>query len=216
MAVRSVRARVVSFCTKFMCFPVELRVSLSRWFPCSGDDLQSVQDDLQSDINQIQTWLQANRLQLNVSKSAIMMLGSWKKLRDRCVSIYLNGELNGKALTQVTTICYLGVIIDQNLTWTSHVNCVLRKVRCKLCVLQRLRPLPGRLLSQLYQAFILPVFDYCDVVWMPTTAVLLNCLERFHSRILQGLSDCSPFVKLTLMERRRSLSIASSLFTIFA
>ena len=79
---------------------------------CSGADLQLVQDDFQSDINQIQTWLQANRLQLNVSKSVITMLGSWQKLRHSCVVIYLNG----KALAQVTTIRYLGVIIDQNLT----------------------------------------------------------------------------------------------------
>ena len=54
---------------------------------CSGDDLQSVQDDFQSDINQIQTWLQANRLQLNVSKSVIMMLGSWQKLLDSFTSM---------------------------------------------------------------------------------------------------------------------------------
>ena len=38
---------------------------------------------------------------------------------------------------------------------------------------------------------------------MPTTAVLSKHLEHFHSRILQGLSDCSSFVKLTLMERCR-------------
>ena len=91
------------------------------------------------------------------------MLGSWRKLRDHCILIYLNG----KALAQVTTIHYLGVIIDQNLTWKTHVNYVLRKVRCKLYALQHLRPLPGRLLPQLYQALILPVFNYCIVVWMP-------------------------------------------------
>ena len=34
-------------------------------------------------------------------------------------------------------------------------------------------------------AFILPIFDYCDEVWMLTTAVLS---KRFHSRILQGLT----------------------------
>ena len=33
--------------------------------------------------------------------------------------------------------------------------------------------------------------------------MLLKRLEHFHSRILQGLSDCSPFVKLTLMEKYR-------------
>ena len=54
---------------------------------CSEDDLQSVQYDLQSDNNQIQTWLHANRLQLNVSKSVIMMLGSWQKLLDSFTSM---------------------------------------------------------------------------------------------------------------------------------
>jgi len=46
-------------------------------------------------------------------------------------------------------------------------------------------------------------FYYCDVAWMPMTAVLSKRLEHFHSHILQGLSDCSSFVKLTLMERHR-------------
>ena len=75
----------------------------------------------------------------------------------------------------------------------------LRKVRCKLYALRRLRPLLGCfLLSQLYQAFILPVFDYCVVAWMPTTAVLSKCLECIHS---EGPPECSSFVKLTLIER---------------
>ena len=43
---------------------------------CSGDDFHQVQDDFQSDLYRIQTWLQANRLQLNVSKSVVMLLGS--------------------------------------------------------------------------------------------------------------------------------------------
>ena len=43
---------------------------------CSGDKLQNVQNDLQSDLFQVQGWLQANRLQLNVTKSVIMLLGS--------------------------------------------------------------------------------------------------------------------------------------------
>jgi len=72
-----------------------------------------------------------------------MLLGSWQKLRDNCVF------LNGKALAQVNTTSYVGLIIDKHLTWKSHVNYV---IRCKLYALHRLRPLLNRLLSQ---AFIL-------------------------------------------------------------
>ena len=84
---------------------------------CSVDKLQNVQNDLQSDLFRVQGWLQANRLQLNVTKSVIMLLGSWQKLRN-CESLLLNG----KTLTRVTTTRYLGVIIDQHLTWKAHVS----------------------------------------------------------------------------------------------
>ena len=47
---------------------------------CCGDDLQTVQSNLQSDFYQVQDWLQANRLQLNILKSVIMLIGSWQKL----------------------------------------------------------------------------------------------------------------------------------------
>jgi len=31
----------------------------------------------------------------------------------------------------------------------------------------RLCPLPNRLLGRLYCTFVLPLLDYCDVVWSP-------------------------------------------------
>ena len=46
---------------------------------CCGEDLWNVQNDLQFDLCRVQDWLQANRLQLNVSKSVIMLIGSWQK-----------------------------------------------------------------------------------------------------------------------------------------
>ena len=109
---------------------------------CCGEDLQSVQDDLQSDLYRIQDWLQANRLQLNVSKSAIMLIGSWQKLRGRSVTV----SINGKPLASITSTRYLGVLIDQHLNWKLHINHVLNRVRSKLYALHRLKPLPGHLL----------------------------------------------------------------------
>ena len=44
---------------------------------CCGVDLQNVQNDHQSALCQVQDWQQADRLQFNVSKSVIMLIGSW-------------------------------------------------------------------------------------------------------------------------------------------
>ena len=162
---------------------------------CSGEDLPSVQNDLQSDLHQVQNWLQANRLQLNVSKSVMMLIGSWQKLRNKSVSV----SIDGKPLASVTSTRYLkGVLIDRHSTWKLHVDNVLKRVRCKLYALYHLKPLPGHLLFQLYQAFVLPVFDYCDVVWASSAVSLLKPLERLHSRFLQQIPDCHSFVWVTV------------------
>ena len=93
-------------------------------------------------------------------------------------------RLNGDVLRQLSSIKYLGVHIDQHLTWSTHIDSVLNKVRGKLYCINRLRPISCkvlRLLYQanrlkpifckvlrlLYQAYILPILDYCDTVWSP-------------------------------------------------
>jgi len=45
---------------------------------CCGEDLQWVEGNLQSDLNRIQHWLKLNWLQLNISKSVIMLIGTWQ------------------------------------------------------------------------------------------------------------------------------------------
>ena len=84
-----------------------------------------------------------------------------------------------KPLTSVSSARYLGVHIDLHLNW-KLIN-VLKRVRCKLYALYHLKPLLGHLLFRLYQAFILLIFDYCDVAWVPTSITLSKPLECLHS-----------------------------------
>ena len=39
----------------------------------------------------------------------------------------------------------------------------------------------------LYSAFVMPLFDYCDVVWSPSTAKLNYLIERIHSKFIKKL-----------------------------
>ena len=55
----------------------------------------------------------------------------------------------------------------------------------------------------LYQAHILFIIDYCDVVWVPTNSSHLKRLERVHSHFVSSISTNCPVFKLTLIERYR-------------
>ena len=111
--------------------------------------------------------------------------------------------LDNSALKQVSVARYLGVYFDRYLTWDSHINYVLQRVRRKLYMINPLRPVAPRVLHLLYQAFVLPIFDYCDTVWSPSNASCIRRLERVHSKFLYSLPPFhSSDLGITLVERR--------------
>ena len=95
----------------------------------------------------------------------------------------LNFAIGNSILKQVDFVKYLGVFIDGVLSWNKHVDYATRRVRAKLVVISRLRPLPNYVLLLLYRSFVAPIFDYCDVVWHPMSARNCQLLKKLHSRI---------------------------------
>jgi len=90
-------------------------------------ELSVVEKTLQADVNNVSTWFVVNRLKLNVSKSLCMLIGS----RHRTRGLDLVIKLYGVILKQVCSTKYLGVYLDQHLTWQPHVDYVLNRVRQK-------------------------------------------------------------------------------------
>lgn len=141
-------------------------------------DISEVEEKIQSDLNQLEVWMASNKLKLNVNKSSVMLIGSRQRIRDKSLKV----SIYGSQLEQVTRTRYLGLLIDNHLTWDDHISGVLNRVRHKLNAIGRLKPLPPRILSLLYQSFVVPIFDYCDIVWSPSSRVKAEQLERLHRR----------------------------------
>ena len=164
-------------------------------------DLSTVECTLQADLENISIWLTVNRLKLNVSKSHCMLIDSRQRIGGKCLPLMLNGDI----LRQVSTTRYLGIHIDQHLTWNTHIEYILNRVKGKLYCINRFRPVSSKILRLLYQAYIMPILDYCDVVWAPSGAMHTWCLERVHSKFILSLPASISAVfdlKLSLMERR--------------
>ena len=129
-------------------------------------------------------WLRSSRLCLNVGKSNCMLIGSCQRIANKSLHV----SVGGNRLTQVNSVQYLGVLIDSVLSWTSQICNMFSRIRSRLASIARYGSLPPTMLCVLYSAYLMPLYNYCDVVWSPTTAKL-NCLiERVHSKFLNKLS----------------------------
>ena len=161
---------------------------------CSNANLASAEHDLQRDIQSVNSWLCVNLLTLSIRKSNVMLIGSHQKLRnhDLCVTV------DGKQLSCVSSIRYLGLHIDENLLW--H-QVLFKELTLGYIVLTVYVP---SLLTFLlnYIVYVLPILDYCDVVWTPSSVQHFKHLERLHSKFNSPPSSTDFSVRVTLTERR--------------
>ena len=67
-----------------------------------------------------------------------------------------------------------------------------------------LHPISNDILTKLYRVFVLPILDYCNVVWTPSLATThFKRLERLHPKFSNLSSNVSSSMNITLTEQRR-------------
>ncbi len=122
----------ILFCIMINDLPLYIKNSCTYMFAddsnlaISGkpEDIHTILDLLEDDLGNISNWLSANRIQLNIDKTHFMVIGKHihtKKLPDLALSF------NGCSIKQVKSMKILGVIIDENLSWTEHLKHVTKK-----------------------------------------------------------------------------------------
>ena len=105
-------------------------------FSCDNN-LSKVQNNLQNDFDLIVTWLEYNGMHIHPGKTKVIAFGPKCKLRNNIISV----KYKDTKLEHVTSIKYLGVIIDSQLLWSHHINYICTKVSRSICCIRRIRHL---------------------------------------------------------------------------
>ena len=119
----------------------------------SGSDINTIQFHLNEDLENINEWLISNKLTLNMTKTEYMLIGSRQRLST--LSDNPSFEINGIPLDRVSTTKSLGVLLDENLTWSSHINKMTKRIASGIGAIKRLRSFVSlETLHVIYQALI--------------------------------------------------------------
>ena len=109
---------------------------------------------------------------------------------------------------------HLGITLQNNCKWDEHISNISSKVNMLINCLRHFKYKLGRkALEIMYKSFILPLFDYADIIWDNCTNTQSNMLENLHLeaiRIITGSVRGTSHQKLynesgfcTLKERRK-------------
>ena len=132
---------------------------------------------LQEDLGKINDWFKANKLTLNVDKSVCMMFND-KKIKEP-----FNIAIDGSALPVVTTTKFLGIWLDADLNWHTHLKNLRLKLLRNLQLLKKTKNLLNIDTKRcIYYAHIHSHLSYGILVWG-------NMLSKCHLDKLQKLQN---------------------------
>jgi hypothetical protein len=90
----------------------------------SHDDMPKLMNVVNSQMQNISEWLRANMLSLNEKKSNFMIFRPRQKRQTFDLSLMINGQ----KIDQVKETMFLGVILDEHLSWKSHISHIASKI----------------------------------------------------------------------------------------
>ena len=151
---------------------------------CKHKNLTSLQASINSELSNVNSWLCANKLSLNIDKTSFVIFHP----PQRKVTFNFHLTLNGKKLQQDSCIKYLGILIDSNLSWKPQIASIAKKTKRSIGILSKLRHyVNSDILTNLYYSLIYPFLTYGITIWgntYPTTLQPLYILQKKAVRIM--------------------------------
>ena len=147
-------------------------------------DLTQLNEDINDDLRNLETWLKGNKISLNVAKTHSMLICSRSKHRSiKNSDETFDLKIRENSLAIVDKTKYLGVQIDQNLDWKEHIKYVVSKVSRAIGFLKYSKSLvPSTTLINLYKSIVEPHFRYCCSVWGCCSSIEKTRLQRLQNR----------------------------------
>ena len=117
------------------------------------------------DLARLAIWPRANEISLNTKKTEIIIF----RRKGKNINKNLNFRLSGQKLQLCTKVKYLGIIIDEHLSWVNQVNELCKKLSKTTGIIAKMRHfLSYKHLLGLHNALFESHLNYC----LPTMGFL--------------------------------------------
>jgi len=145
--------------------------------------IESLSDavNLQSNLDKLVRWSKQNCLPLNINKCSIITFTRLHK------PILFNYSIDHKTLTRVNHIRDLGILLEANMSYSSHINMITNKAFKMLDFIYRNTKNFKNIISMkmLYFSLVRSHLEFSSMVWSPNYALYINQLENVQYKFLK-------------------------------
>ena len=155
----------------------------------SSENLLQLLEDLKRELERIMDWLRQNKLSLNVAECEYMFLGNDKQLSK--ISEIGNIRIDKDKIKSVNKTKYLGLTIEESLSWNQRYKIIKGKLR---------EILPRSQLCLVYQALVESHLRYGNLIWGHLPEKKLCALQKIQNRAFHLIESAS--IKDNIMTAR--------------
>ena len=202
-------ARVSNKLTPIM-FADDSNFSITSKF-LHGKDLEVMEAIINHELKDIIRWLYANKLSLNIKKTKFMLFNIGNnKIPSNNITIKI---LNEK-IEQVEYTKFLGVILDEKLTWRNHIQYIKGKIANNMGIITKARKIVNEeTLLTLYYSFIYPYLNYCITAWGCANKTILDPLIKLQIKVIRLISNVPKLIHTEPLFVNRRILTVNNLYT---
>lgn len=144
----------------------------------SSENLTELVNTVNMELALLKNWMDVNRLSLNISKTKSITFGNMSQKAEFFIS--------GVAIENVMESKFLGVILDNKLTWKPQVKYIKNKISKNIAIINKAKPnLNTDALRTLYHTLVVPYLTYCVEVWGNTYRSTTHPLVTVQKRAIR-------------------------------
>ena len=153
-----------------------------------GKSVVEVQKTIQSCLTYVYKWCIVNRLYMNMKKTKVMW---FENNTSKDVGGNYTIRIDGTLLSRVFSYQYLGVELDDTLSYDKQLSNVVNKTTQKLYIFRKIR----RFISEstaitVYKQMILPLLEYCNILFNNGKKGKLDKIDKIQSKCVRIIENC--------------------------
>ena len=178
---------------------------------CSSNDIKTLFLNTNLELQKISEWSRTNKLSLNEDKTTFTLFHRIQD-RDNLPLRLPILKINDYDIKRSSSIKFLGVLVDEHLSWTDHINILENKLSKNLGLLYISKHfLNANGMKSLYYSFFHSYLNYGNIAWCSTSVTKNKKLYSKQKQAIKALSvtseDYSGFKIEDLMEKTGILNI---------
>ena len=136
-----------------------------------GDNRKEAMEKANKMLDAICKYMSSNLLHINLDKCCYMHFAPASKAKQSSPTTedendVVNIKINNHAIKEVTETRYLGVILDNKLTWLPHIAYLENKLKVAIGTIKRIRQhIPSKSIKSIYHSLFESHLLYCISVW---------------------------------------------------